>query len=630
MYIFGGVDATTGQTLNDFWVFDFDTHLWSEVKYQGCWPPKARAGATLVTWPVTGSMFLFGGSDVTADGQSEFFNDIWMYTPHNHDDTKRIEWEGESPRWIHVTPSGPQPAARGFFGAGVIGMDFLTIYGGVTYGDHFGINHVYERRERDFVGDRLLNYLDDAWIIALSDIYISVYAYPYNQDIKYYGPSAHPEWTKLENQADEPSAPARAVFPFVYDDWSGSFTAFGGKDAGRETRADVWTFYADGVPPTFNLNWSQRACYPGYEFPWCTLNCRYANYCSGHGVCLEDGSCKCEQGWQGATCDFNICDGYRGFSAEEMNYILLPKSIESIYIKLDTILNKLAYIRELLPSSDNDVIAVRDLAVKSHDFYRNCLVNDLCETTDGFEGVIGCNIPCGSETYCIINDTCINGVCDGGKPRDCSEEYGNNKCVNSWCDEELGCMHSTVTCVYDPHNHPCTTVECDPQRGCVYTPIDCNDHDCCTLDYCDAEKQECVHIDKCDDGNPCTSERCNKECDFGTCQYEAEFCCFPSLGQNVENPALWEGEPPRCIGEPITFTGSKMVPEVCTDNTAEGFFWLKGCGKCELIYKIYLDAVEYSFEDGTHIYAAATATEVAGVVGTLPLGSVKGKKILIV
>ncbi len=112
------------------------------------------------------------------------------------------------------------------------------------------------------------------------------------------------------------------------------------------------------------------------------------------------------------------------------------------------------------------------MAQQSYNFYRFCLVNDLCETTSGFQEVIGCDVPCGSQTYCIINDTCVNGVCMQGIPRDCSEEYADNKCVTSWCDEENGCMHSTVTCVSDP-NYPCSTTYCDPKQGCVTVPIDC-------------------------------------------------------------------------------------------------------------------------------------------------------------
>jgi hypothetical protein len=276
--------------------------------------------------------------------------------------------------------------------------------------------------------------------------------------------------------------------------YGNTFTVFGGKQEGRETLADVWTFNVGWERFTENEeffgNWDQRSCWPGYEFPWCTLDCSENNYCSGHGTCLGDGSCCCDEGWIGATCDYNICDGYRGFEAEELNEILLPKSIESIYIKLDSIYHKLLYIRELLPSVDNTALTVRDMAVKSHNFYRNCLVGDLCEATEGFESVIGCADACGSETYCIVNDTCVEGHCQGGSPRDCREEYGDNKCVFSYCDEELGCQHSAVTCVEDPENHPCATVACDAEEGCVYTAVDCDDGNCCTLDYCNPETNQ--------------------------------------------------------------------------------------------------------------------------------------------
>lgn len=294
-------------------------------------------------------------------------------------------------------------------------------------------------------------------------------------------------WIPVERTDDDvwPAPRASAAAGFFYH---GSLTIFGGRNEGRETLADIWEidliFDEEKTPYT---TWYQLDCWPGYEFPWCTRGCSEFDYCSGHGTCLGDGTCCCDEGWSGDSCDYNTCDGYRGFDTEELNEILLPKSIESIYIKLDSIYHKLMYIRELLPSVDNTEMAVRDMALKSHNFYVNCLVEDLCEATEGFEDVIGCDVPCGSETYCTVNDTCINGYCQGGSPRDCREEYGDNKCVLSYCDEELGCQHSAVTCVDDYENHPCATASCDPERGCVYTSVDCDDGDCCTLDFCNPE-----------------------------------------------------------------------------------------------------------------------------------------------
>src|SRR5690606_15669104 len=113
--------------------------------------------------------------------------------------------------------------------------------------------------------------------------------------------------------------------------------------------------------------------------------------------------------------------------------------------------------------------------------------------------------------------------------RDCSEDYAGNMCVNSYCDEQEGCMHSTVECA---DYGLCTTSYCDPEVGCVYTPIDCNDQDCCTLDSC--VEGICMHETKCEDNNPCTNDICNKDCNWGTCIYEFIDNCYMSLGQTTE------------------------------------------------------------------------------------------------
>ena len=46
----------------------------------------------------------------------------------------------------------------------------------------------------------------------------------------------------------------------------------------------------------------QCVCDPGYYNCDCSVFCSADTTCSGHGTCAEDGSCKCEYGWDGSDC----------------------------------------------------------------------------------------------------------------------------------------------------------------------------------------------------------------------------------------------------------------------------------------------------------------------------------------
>ncbi len=129
-----------------------------------------------------------------------------------------------------------------------------------------------------------------------------------------------------------------------------------------------------------------------------------------------------------------------------------------------------------------------------------------CEKTPKPEGT-----PCDDGNACTI-DACAGGAC-AGTPIDCDD---HNACTIDACDEESGCVHTEVDC--DDFN-ACTLDSCDPDLGCVYTEIDCDgdpctemdcdDHDACTIDSCD-EFTGCVHTPKvCDDGIVCTVDSCN-------------------------------------------------------------------------------------------------------------------------
>ncbi|NNE54453.1 MAG: hypothetical protein HKN32_00435, partial [Flavobacteriales bacterium] len=59
----------------------------------------------------------------------------------------------------------------------------------------------------------------------------------------------------------------------------------------------------------------------------------------------------------------------------------------------------------------------------------------------------------------------------------------------------------------------------------LWAPIDCDDGNPCTIDICDPETGECVHIFSCDDGDPCTIDYCDSE--TNECVHDPLF--FPYL-----------------------------------------------------------------------------------------------------
>ena len=88
----------------------------------------------------------------------------------------------------------------------------------------------------------------------------------------------------------------------------------------------------------------------------------------------------------------NPCSEYRGFTSNELNQILLPKSVESLYAKLGAIQSKLATLNSLLPVLGEVDVNMKFLAETSWEFYYYCLENSLSQVTSGFEDVIGCQV----------------------------------------------------------------------------------------------------------------------------------------------------------------------------------------------------------------------------------------------
>ncbi|GMV43166.1 MAG: hypothetical protein AMXMBFR64_48820 [Myxococcales bacterium] len=164
-----------------------------------------------------------------------------------------------------------------------------------------------------------------------------------------------------------------------------------------------------------------------------------------------------------------------------------------------------------------------------------CNDNNLC-TTDSCSQVTGCvftnnTLPCQDGNECTENDACAGGLCKPGTAVICND---GNSCTDDLCHPVFGCQHvaNTSTCndgsactlndfcsggqcigaaALCNDGNPCTDDSCVPTSGCKFTPngMACNDNNACTsTDTCNVAGQCQGTPVQCDDGNPCTTDYC--------------------------------------------------------------------------------------------------------------------------
>ena len=154
--------------------------------------------------------------------------------------------------------------------------------------------------------------------------------------------------------------------------------------------------------------------------------------------------------------------------------------------------------------------------------------NGACTHTQKSDGA-----SCTDGLFCTTGDHCEEGVCVAGGPN-C--QNGTNECRTGSCDENAN------RCVTTPlpdgtrcgDKNACVADEVCRGGVCQSGPaLDCNDHDICTADSCDPERNECVHVATescctsnadCFDDDVCTSR---ERCDGGRCVSERLECTAP-------------------------------------------------------------------------------------------------------
>jgi hypothetical protein len=169
----------------------------------------------------------------------------------------------------------------------------------------------------------------------------------------------------------------------------------------------------------------------------------------------------------------------------------------------------------------------------------NPCTKDICDVGTGgcvFQPIAG---PCDDGNPCTMNDTCVNGQCVGGQPKNCDD---GNPCTDDFCDAGTGqCYHVNNSAPCEDGNKCTINDRCENGACKPGSYKDCSDTNPCTLnEHCDPATGQCVFNSNegapCDDGNVCTvGERCSG----GLCLGGQDFCqaqhatCTPGPGQTI-------------------------------------------------------------------------------------------------
>lgn len=167
------------------------------------------------------------------------------------------------------------------------------------------------------------------------------------------------------------------------------------------------------------------------------------------------------------------------------------------------------------PATDDGVDCTDDSCDEDADEVINQPVDTPCDdgdpcTDDWCDSAAGCvhdnNLePCDDGLACTINDTCFQGTC-AGYSKECDDALFCNGLES--CDDVTGeCLDGWAPLIDDAL--ACTIDLCDDELDeVVHLPVDadCDDGDICTDDIC-SPAEGCVHefnLNPCTDGDPCT------------------------------------------------------------------------------------------------------------------------------
>jgi len=155
---------------------------------------------------------------------------------------------------------------------------------------------------------------------------------------------------------------------------------------------------------------------------------------------------------------------------------------------------------------------------------QNPCTGDSCDQASGCEHTANTDL-CNDNNPCTTGDVCIGGTCAAGSSLDCDD---GKPCTVDACDNNSGkCSHTDSTGACTDGN-PCTVGDsCAVAGKCKGDAKVCNDDNPCTNDFCNQDDGACVAQKKpddtaCDDGVACTlNDACNHD---GLCVGDAKVC----------------------------------------------------------------------------------------------------------
>ena len=224
-----------------------------------------------------------------------------------------------------------------------------------------------------------------------------------------------------------------------------------------------------------------------------------------------------------------------------------------------------------------------------------------CEVVNASNGT-----SCEDGLFCTVNDTCVEGICEGGGANDCGLSGGdcddiscdetNKSCgtmpktngalctnsqdlclVNTTCQNGL-CTGITKDCFFQPVPNDCYSSVCNPMSGQCEPQVDptkeganCND----PMDLCTVNKT--CSSGTCTGGIPKDCSALTMGCNLGQCDAMTGVCVatpvmpgqqcddlnFCTTGETCQNGQCTGGTPiTQCSGQ----TEDKCCPSGCTES----------------------------------------------------------------